>query len=53
MASGSLRSESLYLLPVQLSSSAVIFGIGSVGGATVLVEKRCLPSEAETGQSKH
>lgn len=53
MASGSLRSESLYLLPVQLSSSAVILGIGSVGCAPVLVEKCYLPPEVETRQSKH
>lgn len=53
MASGGLCSESLYLLPVQLSSSAVILGIGSIGSAPMLVEKCYLPSEVEARQSKH
>lgn len=45
MASGSLRGYSLYLLPVQLSGSAVVLGIGSVGCAPMLVEKCNLPPE--------
>lgn len=53
MASGGLRGQRLYLLPVQLSSSAVILGVGCVSCAPVLVEKCNLPQEEETRQSTH
>lgn len=39
VASGGLRGQSLYLLAVQLSSSAVVLGVGSVGRAPMLTEK--------------
>lgn len=51
VASGGLCGKSLYLLSVQLSSSAVVLGIGSIGCAPMLTEKCHLPQEVgkETG----
>lgn len=43
MTSGGLRGQSLYLLPVQLSGSAVVLGVGGTGCAPMLTEKRNLP----------
>lgn len=43
VASGGLCGKSLYLLSVQLSSSAVVLGIGSIGCAPMLIEKHHLP----------
>lgn len=51
VASGGLCGKGLYLLSVQLSSSAVVLSIGSIGCAPMLIEKCHLPQEVgkETG----
>lgn len=48
VTSGGLRGQSLYLLTVQLSSSAVVLGVGSVGRAPMLAEKCHLWEKGDT-----
>lgn len=61
MASGSLCGQSLYLLPVQLGSSAVVLGVGSVCRTPMLTKEshlgkkkqkthRCVVSKCNTVQ---
>lgn len=53
MTSDSLCCQSLYFLPVQLGSSAVVLGVGSVGCAPMLTEESHLGRLQKSKEIKH
>lgn len=52
MSSGGLCGQSLHLLPVLQSGSAVVLGVGGAGCATMLTEKGNLEPIQETRQEE-